>query len=63
MALCVVNVLALMLAANPGRACWAKAGRTWQRVTIIMAMAWKTAKKMEVETKTKMETVTEIKAW
>ena len=63
MALCVVHVLTLVLAANPGRACWAKAGRTWQRVTIIMAMALTTTKKMEVETKAKMETVTEIKAW
>ena len=63
MAPCVVNVLTLVLAANPGRACWAKAGRTWQRVTIIMALALATTKKMEVETKAKMETVTEVKAW
>jgi hypothetical protein len=63
MALCVVNVLALMLAANPGRARWAKAGRAWQRVTIIMAMALNTTKKMDMETQTKMETVAEIKAW
>jgi hypothetical protein len=52
-----------MLAANPGRARWAKAGRAWQRVTIIMAMALNTTKKMDMETQTKMETVAEIKAW